>query len=111
MNNTAGLALAIMGKKNRNECLSKAKDVTEDISHVKAMFLANMSHEFRTPLNAIIGISSLLQLEESLNPEQKDLVDIVRNSGEELLNLVENILDFSKIEAGEIRLDSQPFNL
>ena len=111
MNNIAGLASAIMDKKNRNECLSNAKDVADDISHVKAMFLANMSHEFRTPLNAIIGVSSLLQLEESLNPEQKDLVDIVRNSGEELLNLVENILDFSKMEAGEIRLDSQPFNL
>jgi len=111
MNNIAGLALAIMEKKNRNKCLSNTKDVTEDISHVKAMFLANISHEFRTPLNAIIGVSSLLQLEESLNPEQKDLVDIVRNSGEELLNLVENILDFSMIEAGRIRLKASPFNL
>ena len=111
MKNIAGLASAIMEKENRNECLSKAKDLAEDISHVKATFLANMSHEFRTPLNAIIGISSLLSLEENLNPEQKDLVDIVRNSGEELLNLVENILDFSKIEAGDIRLDAQPFDL
>ncbi len=111
MNNIAGLALAIMEKKNQKEGLSKAKDDTQGISQVKAMFLANMSHEFRTPLNAIIGISSLLSLEENLNPEQKDMVDIVRNSGEELLTLVENILDFSKIEAGEIRLDAQPFNL
>jgi len=107
----AGLASAIIEKENRNESLSNAKDVAQDLSHVKAMFLANMSHEFRTPLNAIIGISSLLQLEESLNPEQKDMVDIVRNSGEELLTLVENILDFSKIEAGEIRLDPHPFSL
>jgi signal transduction histidine kinase len=111
MNSTAGLALAIMEKDNKNECLSKAKDVAEDLCHVKAMFLANIGHEFRTPLNAIIGISSLLQLEESLNPEQKDLVDIIRNSGEDLLTLVENILDFSMIEAGRIRLKASPFNL
>ena len=80
----------------------------EDVNRVKAMFMANMSHELRTPLNAIIGISSLLQLEESLNPEQKDLVDIIRNSGEDLLTLVENILDFSMIEAGKIRLRDFP---
>ncbi|MCX6673927.1 MAG: ATP-binding protein, partial [Methanothrix sp.] len=108
MNNIARLASARKEKENR---LSKAKDVSEDANRVKSMFMANMSHELRTPLNAIIGISSLLQLEESLNPEQKDLVDIVRNSGEELLTLVENILDFSKIEAGEIRLEASPFNL
>ncbi|MCX6676677.1 MAG: ATP-binding protein [Methanothrix sp.] len=111
MNNNVRLASAISEKENRNENLSKAKYVSEDADRVKAMFMANMSHELRTPLNAIIGISSLLQLEESLNPEQKDLVDIVRNSGEELLTLVENILDFSRIEAGEIRLEASPFNL
>ncbi|MDQ1261282.1 MAG: Histidine kinase protein [Euryarchaeota archaeon] len=111
MNNIAGLAWARKEKENRNEDLSKANNDYEDANRIKAIFMANMSHELRTPLNAIIGISSLLQLEESLNPEQKDLVDIVRNSGEELLTLVENILDFSKMEAGEIRLDAQPFNL
>jgi signal transduction histidine kinase len=111
MENIAGLALAIMEKENRVECLSKATDFAEDLCQVKATFLANMSHEFRTPLNAIIGISSLLSLEENLNPEQKDLVDIVRNSGEELLTLIENILDYSRMQAGDIRLDSHPFNL
>jgi signal transduction histidine kinase len=111
MDNIAGLALAIMEKENRTEYHSKATDLEKDLCHVKAMFLANMSHEFRTPLNAIIGISSLLSLEENLNPEQKDLVDIVRNSGEELLILVENILDFSRMQAGDIRLEARPFNL
>jgi len=109
MNNVARLALAI--EENQDEDLSESKELSEDTSRVKAMFMANMSHEFRTPLNAIIGFSSLLQMEESLNPEQKDLVDLIRNSGEELLTLVENILDFSKIEAGRIRLETSPFNL
>ncbi|MGB5100299.1 MAG: ATP-binding protein [Methanothrix sp.] len=111
MNNIAELALAVMKNENLNEDLSNAKYLPEDTSRVKAMFMANMSHELRTPLNAIIGISSLLQLEESLNPEQKDLVDIIRNSGEDLLTLVENIIDFSTIEAGMIRLETIPFNL
>jgi len=83
----------------------------EDLNRLKAAFMANMSHELRTPLNAIIGISSLLQSEEDLNPEQKDLVDIIRNSGEEMLALVENVLDFSGIESGMIRLDARPFDL
>lgn len=109
MNNIARLASAM--KENRREKSSKAKDVSEEANRVKAVFMAKMSHELRTPLNAIIGISSLLQAEESLNPEQKDLVEILRNSGEELLILVENILDFSKIEAGKIKLAAVPFNL
>lgn len=111
MNNMAGLASAIM--ENRRKKSSKAKDVSvdEEANRVKAAFMAKMSHELRTPLNAIIGVSSLLQAEESLNPEQRDLVEILRNSGEELLTLVENILDFSKIEAGNIEMDTEPFNL
>ncbi|RQW80446.1 MAG: hypothetical protein EHM14_04830 [Methanothrix sp.] len=111
MNNVAILASAIAVKENRKDDLSKAEDISEEVNRVKAMFMANMSHELRTPLNAIIGISSLLQLEESLNPEQRNLVDILRNSGEELLSLVNNVLDFSKMEAGKINLEIQPIYL
>jgi len=101
----------MMDTKKEIDCISRANYFPEDLERLKAMFLANMSHELRTPLNAIIGISSLLSLEESLNPEQKDLVYILRNSGEELLKLIENILDFSSIQAGDIRLDDRPFDL
>jgi signal transduction histidine kinase len=111
MNNITGLAVAMQDKQNREYDLSKAKEVSEQVSHFKAIFLANMSHELRTPLNAIIGISSLLQLEESLDQEQRDLVEIIRNSGEELLSLINNILSYSKIEAGKITLEIQPFCL
>lgn len=102
----AGLASAI--NEMRNDDLSKAKAGSRD---VKSQFMDKMNHEFRTPLNAIIGISSLLQLEESLNPEQKDLVDIIRSSGEEMLTMVENILDFSWIESGNAALEARPFDL
>lgn len=117
MNNIPGLALALADNASRKEDLSGSSDALrsngdcDDLNRLKAVFMANMSHELRTPLNAIIGISSLLQLEESLNPEQKDLVEIIRNSGEELLALVENVLDFSGIESGIVRLDAKPFDL
>jgi signal transduction histidine kinase len=111
MNNVAGSAWALEENASRTKDLSRARDGLEEVNHLKAMFMAKMSHELRTPLNAIIGISSLLQLEDNLNPEQRDLVDIIRNSGEELLVLVENVLDFSRIDAEKIKLDCRPFNL
>jgi signal transduction histidine kinase len=111
MNTISGLAVALEDNVSRKKDLSESNCAGEDLNHLKAMFMANMSHELRTPLNAIIGISSLLQLEESLNPEQKDLVDIIRNSGEELLALVESVLDFSGIESGIVGLDARPFDL
>ncbi|OPY49156.1 MAG: hybrid sensory histidine kinase BarA [Methanosaeta sp. PtaU1.Bin112] len=111
MSYIASLASAITDTKKERECTSKTNYFPEDLERVKAMFLANMSHELRTPLNAIIGISSLLSQEENLNSEQKDMIGILRNSGEELLMLIENILDFSSIQAGEIRLEDRPFNL
>ncbi|MDD4653676.1 MAG: histidine kinase dimerization/phospho-acceptor domain-containing protein, partial [Methanothrix sp.] len=85
MNNAVGLALAI--SEGWNEHLSKSNDVSHEVDRFKSMFMANMSHELRTPLNAIIGISSLLSLEEDLNSDQRDMIDILKNSGEELLIL------------------------
>lgn len=111
MNSISGLAAALEDNVRRTEDLSETNGDHEDLDRLKAAFMANMSHELRTPLNAIIGISSLLQLEESLNPEQKDLVDIIRNSGEELLELVESVLDYSGIESGIVGLEARPFDL
>ncbi len=67
----------------------------------KSDFLANMSHEIRTPMNAIIGFSDIL-FEEKLSDEQKNYVNMIRESGQNLLQLINDILDFSKIEAGKL---------
>jgi len=90
--------------------LKIAKERAEEATRVKSMFLANMSHEIRTPLNGVIGISKVLQKSE-LNNEQKDLLNIITKSGENLLMIINDILDFSKIESGQIQFESISFQL
>ncbi|WP_430973428.1 response regulator [Sunxiuqinia rutila] len=100
--------LGEMEKANLN--LKIAKDKAEEATRTKSMFLANMSHEIRTPLNGVLGVSKLLQ-KTDLNDDQKELLNIVTNSGENLMLIINDILDFSKIESGQIQLEMIDFNL
>lgn len=76
----------------------------------KEYFLSNMSHEIRTPLNAILGFVSLLK-EENLGSVHQKYLDIIAQSGENLLHIINDILDFSKLRSGEFAIDPQVFNI
>jgi signal transduction histidine kinase len=93
--------------------LSRKGSQLEVASRHKSEFLANMSHELRTPLNAIIGFSQVLRqrLFGPLNSKQEEYLDDILESGNHLLNLINDALDLSKVEAGQVELDVTTFSL
>jgi PAS domain S-box-containing protein len=104
------LSVEIDEHKRTEKDLLVAKEAAEEAAKVKAAFMANMSHEMRTPMNAVIGMTSLL-LETSLDEEQREFVEIIRTGGESLLELISDILDFSRVEKEKVELEHQPLSL
>jgi len=95
------------------ELSQKAIADMREIDRVKSQFLANMSHELRTPLNSIIGFSRVILkgIDGDINETQKQDLTAIYNSGQHLLNLINDILDLSKIEAGKMELAFADINL
>lgn len=97
----------------QNRALEEAIAVAQaadSANQAKSEFLANMSHEIRTPMNAVLSASQLLEQTE-LNQEQTKFLEILKDNGKKLLNIINDILDLSKIEARELELHNHNFNL
>ncbi len=92
----------ISNKKKTEQELIIAKEKAEESDQLKTAFLQNMSHEIRTPMNAIMGFAELLVDKNKDDPQKRDYAQIVQNSSNNLLNVIDSILDIAKIESGQL---------
>lgn len=107
---TIGTMTNIDERKRYEEDLQNAKAAAEAASQAKSVFLASMSHDLRTPLNGILGYAQILKKEKNITPPQRDGLQIIERSGEQLLLLINDILHLSKIESGKLELENGDFN-
>jgi PAS domain S-box-containing protein len=99
----------VTARKRTLQELHAAKETAEIASRSKDIFLTNVSHELRTPLNGVLGMLDLL-LDTELNPEQRQMSEIMRDSGQSLLQVVNDLLDLSRVQACKLEIENIPFD-
>ena len=110
LDTSKGTEQAYIILENIIEQTRRDKEYAVDASEAKSMFLANMSHEIRTPLNGIVGFTELLK-DTDLQEEQREFIDIIEKSSENLLEIINNILDLSKIESNKLEIEAIAFDI
>ena len=95
----------------KNKELLEAKEKAEESDQLKSAFLANMSHEIRTPMNGILGFADLLKEPDLNGKERNEFLEIIRKSGERMLDTVNDIIDISKIDSGQMEVSKSYFNV
>jgi signal transduction histidine kinase len=103
-----GFLTDITSQKEIQQRLTEARDAAEASSRAKSEFLAMMSHEIRTPMNGILPVIEMLQ-QRSTDPQDQRLLDIVNQSAQSLLHVINDILDYSKLKSGRISIETVPF--
>jgi signal transduction histidine kinase/CheY-like chemotaxis protein len=96
---------------NKTAQLEIEKNKAQESDRLKTAFLANMSHEIRSPMNTIIGFSDLLKTDDLSSEKRDKFITLINNSGNHLLNIINDIIDISKIEASQISIKKDYFNL
>ena len=94
----------IVERKRAENELKIAKEKAEESDRLKSVFLANMSHEIRTPMNGILGFADLLKEPNRSAEDQQQFVRIIENSGERMLNIINDLVDISKVESGQMEV-------
>jgi len=105
INLSYGIANDITDMKRYETELIKAKERAEESDRLKSAFLANMSHEIRTPMNGILGFAEMLNNQNLTDTKRKYFTEIINNSCQQLLSIVNDILDISKIETGQMEVN------
>lgn len=107
LNQIADLFALELLKDAAQQSAEAARDTAEQASKAKSEFLANMSHEIRTPMNGVLGMLDVLH-QTSLQGYQVEILEVIQDSANSLLDIIEDVLDFSKIEAGKLELEQAP---
>jgi signal transduction histidine kinase len=100
-----------IGQKKSELELIKAKEKAVQSDRLKTAFLTNMSHEVRTPMNAIIGFSTLLNDDDISKDETMEYVSLIASNASELLSIIDNVIEVAKLEAGEVELERKQFGV
>ena len=102
---TVGASYDISERKAAEAARETALTEARRLVRLRSDFMAQMSHELRTPLNGILGYTALLERDRDLGESQRAALEVIRQSGEHLLGLINEVLDFARIEAGKLQLD------
>ncbi|NRT55839.1 hybrid sensor histidine kinase/response regulator [Sphaerotilus uruguayifluvii] len=105
---TQALRREIESHRQTDLALQQAKQAAESANLAKSRYITTISHELRTPLNSILGYAQLLEEDETMPPQRRQAVSVIRRGGDHLLSLIEGTLDLARIESGRLRLDVRP---